>query len=89
MSINTGVTAPNLKEPNNLYTLSFKVSFKHDQDTVYVAMCYPYTYTDCQNFLDRICDPIESQNILRRTVLSKTIAGNNMQMLIITNFMAS
>jgi len=60
MSINTGVTAPNLKEPNNLYTLSFKVSFKHDQDTVYVAMCYPYTYTDCQNFLDRVCEPVEN-----------------------------
>ena len=56
-SLNTGVPAQ--KEPSSLYTLSFKVSFKNDHDTVYVAMCYPYTYTDCQNFLDKICDPPE------------------------------
>ena len=33
--------------PSNYYTLSFKVQFKHDQDEVYFAYCYPYTYTDC------------------------------------------
>ena len=45
---------PGQKEPSSLYTLSFKVSLKHDKDEVYVAMCYPYTYTDCVNFLDKI-----------------------------------
>lgn len=52
-------------------------------------MCYPYTYTDCLAYLDNICAPAESQAILRRATLSKTIAGNNLEMLIITNFMST
>jgi cytosolic carboxypeptidase protein 2/3 len=77
------------KEPATLYTLSFKFSLKHDLDEVYVAMCYPYTYSDCFHFLDSICQPLSSANILRRTSLCKTLAGNNMEMLIITNFKSS
>lgn len=26
------------------YTLTFTVNFPHDNDTVYMAHCYPYTY---------------------------------------------
>ena len=52
-------------------------------------MCYPYTYTDCLKYLDSICAPPESQAILRRATLSKTIAGNNLEMLIITNFLST
>jgi len=77
------------KEPSTLYTLSFKLSLKHDLDEVYVAMCYPYTYTDSISFLDKICSPSESPNIIRRTSLCKTLAGNNLDMLIITNFKSS
>lgn len=84
-----GNATPGQKEPTQLYTLSFKFSLKHDFDEVYIAMCYPYTYTDATNFLDNICAPIESQNIIRRTSLCKTLAGNNMEMLIITNFTSS
>lgn len=80
------IIASNQKEPNNLYTLSFKFCLKHDKDEVYIAMSYPYTYTDCCNFLDRICLPIESPNIIRRSALCKTTAGNLLELLIITNF---
>ena len=66
--------------------MSFKFSLKHDKDEVYIAMCYPYTFTDCLRFLDKITSPTESQNIIRRTALCKTIAGNNLEMLIVTNF---
>ena len=76
----------NQKEPTNLYTLSFKFSLKHDKDEVYIAMCYPYTFTDTLRFLDKICAPQESSNIIRRTSLCKTLAGNNLDMLIVTNF---
>lgn len=51
-------------------------------------MCYPYTYTDCMAFLDKISGP-ERANIVRRATLTKTIAGNNIEMLIITDFSAS
>ena len=30
----------------NFYTLSFTTTFQHDNDTVYFAYCYPYTYTN-------------------------------------------
>lgn len=51
-------------------------------------MCYPYTFTDCVKFLDGINGP-ENQPIMRRATLTKTIAGNNLEMLIITDFTAS
>ena len=78
--------AANQKEPSALYTLSFKFSLKHDKDEVYVAMCYPYTFTDMLRFTDRVCKQPESPSIIRRTTLCKTLAGNNLEMLIITNF---
>lgn len=83
------IVGVNQKEPTNFYTLSFKFSLKHDDDEVYVAMCYPYTYTDCHNFLDSICQSPQSPNILRRASLCKTLAYNNLEMLIITNFQSS
>ena len=86
---NNPIVGVNQKEPSNLYTLSFKFSLKHDNDEVYIAMCYPYTYTDCFNFLETICSPTDSHQILRRASLCKTLAGNNLEMLIITNFLSS
>ena len=52
-------------------------------------MCYPYTYTDCHRFLDSICLLPHSQTLLRRASLCKTLAGNSLEMLIITNFQSS
>ena len=80
------IIASNQKEPSSLYTLSFKFCLKHDKDDVYIAMCYPYTYTDCCNLLDRICAPLTSPNYIRRSALCKTTAGNLLELLIITNF---
>lgn len=86
---NAGFVAANQKEPTALYTLSFKFSLKHDKDDVYIAMCYPYTLTDMLAFTDSIFKQPESPTILRRTTLCKTLAGNNLEMLIITNFSAT
>jgi hypothetical protein len=33
------------------YTLTFNIEFPHDNDQVYLAHCYPYTYTDLQDYL--------------------------------------
>jgi hypothetical protein len=33
------------------YTLTFNIEFPHDDDQVYLAHCYPYTYTDLQDYL--------------------------------------
>ncbi|KAG8327598.1 Cytosolic carboxypeptidase 2 [Homalodisca vitripennis] len=36
------------------FTLSFNLEFPHDNDTVYLAQCYPYTYTDLQDYLIKL-----------------------------------
>ena len=78
-----------LSQPTSFYTLSFTVEFEHDQDQVYFAHCYPYTYSDCIMMLKRVCLPQYSKDRLRRTALCKTKAGNSVEMLIITNFLAT
>ena len=67
------------------YTLSFTVTFRHDNDDVYFAHCYPYTYSDCQKYLNKICT-IANKDRIRKTTLCKTLAGNDCDMVIITNF---
>lgn len=43
------------------YTLTFTYEFGYDDDTVYFAYCYPYTFTDLQDDLNRISsDPVKS-----------------------------
>ena len=42
------------KKYRGLSTLSFDIEFPYDKDEVYLAYCYPYTYTDLQIYLDYI-----------------------------------
>jgi len=56
-----------------------------DDDEVYVAHCYPYTYSDCTELLQKLCQP-DSKDRIRKTIVCKTIAGNDCEMAIITNF---
>lgn len=80
----TPPTPLSAKDPN-YYTLSFKISFKYDHDEVYLAYSFPYTYSDCLRYLDRI-STYANREILRRAPLCKTLAGNDIDLLIITNF---
>lgn len=41
-------------EESDYYTLTFNIDFQHDNDTVYFAHSYPYTYSDLQ-VCDNIC----------------------------------
>lgn len=54
-------------------------------DTVYFAHCYPYTYTDVCNLISRTCT-YPNKDKVRKTVLCKSLAGNDVDMLIVTNF---
>ena len=38
------------------YTLSFKIKFPYDLDTVYLSHCFPYTYSDLVKFLNDSCN---------------------------------
>ena len=68
------------------YTLTFNITFQHDNDTVYFAHSYPYTYSDLMRYLDRIeADPRTNVHFQRK-LLCQTLAGNPCDMLTITNF---
>ena len=69
------------------YALSFEIKFKHDNDTVYFAHCNPYTYTDLNEFVKRVCT-FANKDKIRKTVLCKSLAGNDVDMLILTNFLS-
>jgi len=68
------------------YTLTFAVVLPHDNDVVYFAHCYPYTYTDLSAYLNHIAADPAKRNRVRRSVICQTIAGNNIDLLTITTF---
>jgi hypothetical protein len=35
--------------------LTYEVEFPFDDDTIYLAHCYPYTYTDLLTYADVTC----------------------------------
>ena len=46
-----------LKRPTGVgyfHTLTWKCTFEHDRDTVYLAHSHPYTYTDLQRYLNAL-----------------------------------
>ena len=42
------------KGSGNFYTLTFTVTFDYDDDSVYFAHCFPYTYTDLKYMLNEV-----------------------------------
>jgi hypothetical protein len=74
------------KTQGNYYTLTFSTKFLHENDTVYFAHSYPYTYSELQRYLNRLeADPRKKLRF-RRKPLCQSLAGNNVDMLIITSF---
>jgi hypothetical protein len=66
---------------NQCYTFSWTYQFKHDEDEVYFAYSYPYTYSDLDQFLETVCS---NKKIAKRTLLTKTLVGNRVDLLTIT-----
>lgn len=67
------------------YTHTFTYNFEHENDVVYFAYCYPYTYSDMVEDLNKISqDPIKSQFVTRKT-LCNSLAGNKCEFLTITS----
>lgn len=65
--------------------MTYSYEFPYDDDTVYFAYSYPYTYTELSEELNKICsDPIKSQFVTRKT-LCETLAGNKCELLTITS----
>lgn len=74
------------KFAGHYYTLTFSVKFDHDNDTVYFAHSYPYTYTDLQRYLSNLENDSLAKNRFRRKMLCQTNAGNQIDVLTITTF---
>ncbi|XP_037932330.1 cytosolic carboxypeptidase Nna1-like [Teleopsis dalmanni] len=72
------------EEENASFTLTFNIEFQYDNDTVYFAHCYPYTYSDLQDYLMNIQkDPIKSK-FCKLRLLCRSLAGNNVYYLTVT-----
>jgi hypothetical protein len=67
------------------FTLSFTLEFPEDDDTVYLAHCYPFSTRDLAVHLDSLEQDPARRRLLRRTVLCRTLAGNEMEALCITS----
>ena len=62
------------------------MEFPYENDTCYLAHCYPYTYTDMKDDLDSlVSDPFRSQYV-KREIMCETKAGNNCYLITVTNF---
>lgn len=66
------------------YTLTFNIQFKYEDDTVYFAHSYPYTYSDLQDYLMAIQrHPVKSK-FCKLRLLCRSLAGNNVYYLTVT-----
>lgn len=67
------------------YSLTWTCDFPNEDDTYYFAHCYPYTYSDLQEYLQNLRnDPVRSR-ICKQRVLCRTLAGNFVYILTVTN----
>ncbi len=64
--------------------MTFTYDFKNDDDTVFFAYNYPYTYSDLTDELTAIERDQTKQEFISRNVLCRTIAGNKCEYLTIT-----
>lgn len=59
---------------------------------MYLAHCFPFTYRDCREHVEFICSESKKENFahvknkVRRTELCKSLAGNILDLIIITGF---
>lgn len=76
---------PLLQREYVYFTLTFHMEFPHEDDTCYLAHCYPYTYTDLELYLRSIIDNPKTSQHVQKEVLCKTMAGNNCNVLTVTS----
>lgn len=68
-----------------LHTLTFKYTFTYEDDVVFFAHFYPYTFTDLEKYLAKTTAMEEYKKFLRVDILWKTLGNNPCYMLTITN----
>ena len=68
----------------NQYALSFLTEFEFSNDTIYFAVAQPYSYTHLQTFLLSLHRDLDAKSHFRREELCRSLAGNRIDLLIIT-----
>ncbi|XP_055458081.1 cytosolic carboxypeptidase 3 isoform X1 [Psammomys obesus] len=72
------------QDGRSFFSLTWTFQFPHSKDTCYFAHCYPYTYTNLQEYLSGInSDPVRSK-FCKIRVLCHTLARNMVYVLTIT-----
>lgn len=62
----------------------FGKEFRHSGDTCYIAHCYPYTFTDLKDDLERL-SIMRPREIFRRDILCESQAGNSCFIITVTD----
>lgn len=57
----------------------------HDNDTVYFAHCFPYTYSDLQLYIYNLKKDSKKSEMFKHSVLGKSFGGNYIDMLSVTS----
>jgi murein tripeptide amidase MpaA len=69
---------------HSLFTLTFAYTFPFDDDEVYFAYSYPYTFTQLNEYLNKLEENNEVSNYFSRKTLCRTLAGNKCECITIT-----
>lgn len=65
-------------------SLTFTLEFPYDDDTVYIAHCYPYRFSDLQVDIEDWENRPGARSFLKKRTLCKTIGGHDVTVLTIT-----
>ncbi|CAD5117165.1 DgyrCDS5968 [Dimorphilus gyrociliatus] len=73
------------KSEKSNYSLTWTFKLPYNGDSCYFAHCYPYTYTNLQDYLNNLLnDPVKSK-LCKQRILCRTLAGNLVYYLTITS----
>ncbi|KAJ7329969.1 hypothetical protein JRQ81_016143 [Phrynocephalus forsythii] len=67
------------------FSLTWTFQFPHDRDTCYFAHCYPYTYSNLQDYLSAIAGDPKRSMFCKIRILCHSLARNIVYVLTITN----
>lgn len=73
------------QDGQSYYSLSWTFRFPHSRDVCYFAHCYPYTYSNLQDYLAGIASDPERSKYCKMRVLCHSLAGNIVYVLTITS----
>lgn len=70
---------------SDTYILCFSHAFEYDRDVCYFSHCHPFTYTDLQLYIRKTLKDPRKSLYVRKSLLCKSAAGNNCDLLTITS----